>query len=202
MKINNLVKISFISLLCLSMVGCASYRASSLMRIQPECTPIPVANQGIVISAKAFTHADCMRYLDRDIIRLGYQPIQITIQNNRSRPIIFTENAINLPIVSPDEIAPLVHTSTLGRVTAYCVGGIFLWPLFIPAVVDGIKSSEANDHLDRDFWSKSLKEQLINPSSYITGLVFIPMEYFQPNFSINLYDADTRAKITLDVVAR
>ena len=176
-----------------------TYRAQSLVKVYPEYTCNP-ANEGeVVIAAKAFNTADCLRYLDRNVLKKGYQPVQITIQNNRTRPIIFYENAISLPCASVSEIAPLVHTSTFGRVAIYSVGGLFVWPLFIPAICDGIRSSEANHSLNHDFWAKSLQEQVINPHTCITGLVFIPRDYFQPIFCIDLWDAESQEKIQLTV---
>jgi hypothetical protein len=108
----------------------------------------------VKVAAKAFDKMDCKRYLDRDVIKKGYQPVQLFIQNNSDKNYLLSLNRLSLPYVRPEEVARTVHTSTMGRILGYGIPGIVIaWPLIIPAVVDGVKSSEANEALDKDFYA-------------------------------------------------
>ncbi|HEY5260201.1 MAG TPA: hypothetical protein VIJ46_06085, partial [Rhabdochlamydiaceae bacterium] len=144
--------------------GCASYKATALNNtLTPEFFPEEETTPEIAIGAKAFTKQDCIRYLDRDVIGEGYQPVQLTIHNNSKRTLHFLLNGVSLPHVPADMVAMTVHTSTVGRAVGYGVAALLIWPLIIPAIVDGVGSSEANKHLDNDFAAKEAKDQILYP---------------------------------------
>jgi len=184
-----------IGLITLLVSGCASYRAQTLSKLSPQTAAYSEQKENITVSCKAFTKQDCERYLDRDVIAKGFQPIQITIENDSDHAIIFSKNNVSLPCADVSYVAEQVHTSTVARATAYGVGALFLWPLAIPAIVDGVKSSNANDALNRDFASKTTDQQLIPAHSTLNGLVFIPIESFYKYFSMTLVDKSTKEKV-------
>src|SRR5690349_14684883 len=124
------------------LTGCASYRAASLDPIYSNSASQPAPSSGIVVTAKAFDSSDCKRYLDRNVLREGYQPVQLYIQNNSSKSYIFSLNRFSLPFARPEQVASTVHTSTMGRALGYGIPGVLVaWPLIIPAVVDAMRSS-------------------------------------------------------------
>lgn len=177
--------------------GCANYRANSLNTLYSESLMQESHSKtegDITILAKAFDTMDCKRYLDRDVIRRGYQPVQLYIQNNSDKFYFFALNRLSLPYVQPEEVAKTVHTSTIGRVLGYGIPGIVIaWPLIIPAVVDGIKSSEANDLLDKDFYSKSVKEeQIVPPHSCLNKIIFFDVNDYQSNFTLRLIETESK----------
>jgi hypothetical protein len=90
-------------------------------------------------------------------------PIQLTIRNNTNDALYFNPQNFNIPLADVSEVAGKVHTSTAGRVVGWSVGALFLLPLAIPAIYDGLKSSEANDLLDADYEAKTLREHTIQP---------------------------------------
>ena len=176
--------------------SCASYNATTLHTLAYDAVLSSVTiKDDVVAVAKAFNKGDCKRFLDRDVIMEGYQPIQLYIENNSDKFYIFSLSRVSLPTAQPEEVAQTVHTSTIGRAVGYGVGAIFLWPLAIPAIVDGIKSAEANDHLDIDYSSKAAKDQvIIQPHSYFNKLLFVPINEYQPSFTITLIDANSNMK--------
>lgn len=192
---NKKLKLSVLfSLMLLS--SCASYKANTLTHLSPQAAAYSDQKEGVIIACRAFTKQDCKRYLDRDVIKKGFQPIQITIKNDSNRFLIFSKNSIDLPLADAASVADTVHTSTVGRATAYGVGALFIWPLAIPAIVDGVKSSNANEQLDRDFAAKVTNDQTIIPSGQLNGLIFVPTESYRESFTLTLVDKDTKEKIT------
>ena len=174
-------KRKLISIICLplmALTSCASYKATSLGNLSSEIMTSPSTSEKVLFGARAFTKEDCRRYLDRNVISKGYQPIQVYIQNNSDASYNFSLDRIGLPCVRSDEVADTVHTSTVGRAVGYGVGALFLWPLAIPAIVDGIKSSEANTSLDNDFSDKTAKNQIIHPYSTLNKIIFVPVSGF------------------------
>lgn len=194
----NGLRISIFSL-CIGVLllsGCAKYRAQPLNRLS-TC----VSNKQeplIAFAYKPLDKADCQRYLGRDVLAKGYQPIQITFSNNTNRYLNFSKANISIPCVCAGEIAHKVHTSTAARASIYGVAGaLFFWPLVIPAIVDGVGSSRANKKLNMDFSKKELCDQIVAPFSTINGLIFVPVEKFDPEFKITLVDANNHDQFTL-----
>ncbi len=177
------------------LTGCASYNASTLAILPEESAIQSTENSQVVVSWKTYDEVDCKRYLGRNVIAEGYMPIQLTIRNNTNDPMYFNPQNFNVPLAPVNEVAGKAHTSTAGRVVGWGVGGLFIWPLFIPAVYDGIKSSEANGLLDADYEAKALKEQTIQPKSLFNGVVFVPQHYAYQGIEMFLVNQKNHEKL-------
>ena len=203
MKKGNLLKIaSSLTLLSILVSGCASYNAAPLSNLSTEVLQrAPVAEGGVVVAAKAFNKSDCKKFLDRDVMSQGYQPVQLYIENHSDKNYVFSLSRMSVPSARSEEVAEKVHTSTVGRAVGYSVAGIFFWPLFIPAVIDGVKSSEANKSLDHDFSAKAAKDQMLFSHSHMNTVIFVPRDAYQSKFNITLIEEKTREPKVLEVQA-
>ncbi|MBS0624849.1 MAG: hypothetical protein JSS32_02225 [Verrucomicrobia bacterium] len=201
MKIKRLLYTSSFLAMAASLSSCASYRASPLYNPAADLVQVDSKNEGVSIVSKTFTQYDCSKFLDRNVVAEGYQPIQIYIQNDSDKNYIFSLNRITLPVARPEEVAEKVHTSTVGRVVGYSVGSLILWPLVIPAIVDGIKSSDANDALDKDFFAKAAHDQVVLPHSRLNAIIFVPVHAYQPSYTITLIDQDSKQPKVFNVVS-
>ena len=191
---NNFTKFLALGLLLLT-TSCASYKAQSLPMLSSQSASYTEKKQNIEVSCRVFNKEDCKRYLDRDVIAKGYLPIQISIVNDTNRYLLFSKNNIDITCADPAIVAREVHTSTVGRATGYGVGALFIWPLAIPAIVDGVKSSDANANLNRDFADKTSSEQIITPYGRLNGLIFVPIELYREAFTLTLVDKETKEGI-------
>lgn len=183
-------------LLCLAVLpilaGCAGFRSCQLKRIFPK--PV-VQDEDISFAAKAFSHADCKLYLDRNLIRAGYQPIQIAIENNSCRYLEFSTDNMNLPTVPANIVAESVYQSVVARALGYGIPGLFLWPFLIPAVADSLWAAEANKKLLQDYLAKSVQDKTIVPDSHLEGLIFVSNNNYQNKLDVTLIDRDSNEKI-------
>jgi hypothetical protein len=188
----------------LSMVlgSCASYEAIALGNPSKELLQFLDGKEGVGVVAKELSRDDCNKYFDRDVIAEGYQPVQLYIHNNSKKNYAFSLNRIELPLAKAEEVAQKVHTSTVGRAVGYSVGALLLWPLAIPAIVDGIGSARANDELDRDFTVKAAKDQTVFAYSNVNTVIFVPIEEYRSDFTISLLDQDSNEVEKFSVVAR
>lgn len=182
------------------MASCASYTASPLTNLSSDVVLLQSAD--VVVGAKAFSKADCKRFLDRDVIAEGYQPVQLSIQNNTDKEYFFALDRVGLSLARSEEVAEKVHTSTVGRVTGYSIGALFLWPFVIPAIVDGIKSSNANEALDSDFFAKTARDQIIFRRSNFNKLLFVPINEYQSTFPLTLIEHESNEPKTVNVFVR
>lgn len=196
MKLKNHLILSALCISILGIAGCARYQARPLDRLAHA---IPEINQENTISYsyRIFNNRDCKRYLDRDVLAKGYQPIHITITNNTNHSYNLSLKNFNIACIDPQEVANKVHTSTAKRVASYGIGSLFMPILIIPAVVDGIGSSEANQQLDSDFDNKALESQIIQPYATTNGIIFTPVKNFNANVAVTLLDTKTEQKIVL-----
>ena len=189
------MKKSLLIFLSIILTGCASYRAATLQDYSPV-TFVNVTeskNNSLLVAAKKLDETDCKNYLDRNVIRAGYQPIQLFIKNNSDKTYDFSPRRINLPCANYDQVASRVHTSTIGRVAGYGIGALIIFPLVIPAVIDGIKSSEANQALDLDFSLKTARDELIHPGFSLNKLLFIPRESYRSPLIFNLMEIESKS---------
>ena len=180
--------------------GCASYKPAPMTSLQPEFAPYSETIENVTLACKPLSREECKRFFDRDIIDKGYQPVQMTVVNDSPRYILFSNQGISMPVCSPQEVAEKCHTSTVGRATGYGVAGIFIWPLLVPAVVDGVSSSQANTKLDRDFNEKNIEQMVINPYATHNGVVFFSKTDYQDSFFVRLVDKETTQKLEYHVV--
>jgi hypothetical protein len=186
------------------MAGCAKYSAQPLRSVntinprdmQEDSGKKP--EKSISLAYHAFDKNDCKTYLGRDVLAKGYQPVQVSITNNSDRYINIAKSNFSLPSVPALDVAKKVHTSTITRATCYGVAGLFLWPFLIPAVVDGMKSSEANHRLDDDFSRKEFPDQIVAPFNTVSGLIFVPKNEFNPYFTVTAVDVEKRVRFVLN----
>lgn len=180
----------------LGIPGCAHYKARTLNKLAIT-TPEQKEESSISMSYRIFDKSDCKQYLDRDILVKGYQPIQITLINNTKRHLNFSLKNFSIPCASPEEVAAEVHTSTSKRAISYGVAALFIWPFIIPAIIDGLGSSDANKKLDRDFDTKALHDQVVLPYSTVNGLIFVPRDQFNLQFRFSVTDANNNDHFVL-----
>ena len=200
MKIRNSLMLSMGFILILGLAGCAHYKAQPLNKLGRDFL-LKKEEQFISFAYRIFNKRDCKRYLDRDVISKGYQPVHITFTNNSNRHLNFSITMFSLPCVNSEEVAEKVFTSTTGRAVGYGVGALFIWPLAISAIVDGVGSSQANEKLDVDFHQKTLRDRIVKPFSVINGLIFVPVRDFDPEFSFTIVDPENREEFVLSTTS-
>ncbi len=196
MKSFTIVALSLVTTSLLFISGCANYQAKPLARLVIPANPHN-KEQKVTLSYRVFSKRDCQHYLDRDVIAKGYQPVHITICNNTNRVYNLCLDNFSIPCIDNQIVAEKVHTSTVKRAASYGVGALFFFPLIIPAVVDGVGSSQANQQLDADFEHKALANQIINPFTTVNGLIFVPTKDFTHNFTIALADVSNNERVVL-----
>jgi hypothetical protein len=198
-KISSWIGLLGLCIALLLLPGCAHYKAKPLRRL-------PVSRQTneqtVSFEYHVLDRNDCKQYLDRNVQAKGYQPIQLTIENNSSRSLYFSLSSFDIPCISADEVASKVHTSTAGRAVGYTVAGLVtcIWLLFIPAIVDGVGSAKSNERLDVDFARKAIHNQVIAPNSTINGLIFVPYGNFNEHFSFSLADHEKNEHFRLSTL--
>lgn len=187
--------------------GCATYQATSLAALDPIHVKEYDQIESVSIGCKELSKEECEIYLGRDLTKKGYQPLQLTFFNNSEQTYIFRTSGVSLPLTDPEIVSKKGHTSTLGRVSGYTAGTLIapIFPpalfLFLPAVVDGIRSSVANAKLDADYMGKAKEHIVLLPKSFNKTILFVSQECFTPSFELTLNEERSDRPITLKITA-
>jgi len=171
--------------------GCAKYKPSQI--------PFPSGEKqkanNIKIVTRKLSDKEVKICFDSQKLSKKYDAVQIYVKNNSDKTIILNAQQISLPVISAKEICKTTYRETAARITSYAIPGFFLWPFWIPAIIDGQKSSKANEQIDQDVSVKVLAtndNKSIKPNNHINKIAFIPKGYNTKEFAIKLVDKNLK----------
>lgn len=179
--------------------GCAKYRPH-----QFHDRPLAKSDK-VQVSARLLQENDARYYFGRRIVSKGFQPILLTINNPTPRAFMLDAWDINLKLEHDKTIIRAIDFSPAQRIIAWSVLGLFLWPFFIPAAVDGVMASQANKDMAQDFADRVLScDSYVKVRSYatMTKVMFVKKEHAKKSFTVVLSDRETREKTTFNVNAQ
>ena len=215
-----LTRSAWLLMLPIFLTSCASYKARPLDTLSFNFEA-PLDN--VYTSCKAFTKEDSNRYLGKNVLSRGYQPVQISIRNDSNDAFYLPVTGVSLPVVDPEVIAEDLQYSTTARTVAMTGAGIVganliaipsvlvLGPLGVLAplamlvaapVVTGVKSSQANQQMEHDYNKKGAKDVYISPHSTVNMLLFVPEDQYHPDFTITLRNTRTNDTLIVDMLCK
>ncbi|HSX04030.1 MAG TPA: hypothetical protein VLG76_04815 [Rhabdochlamydiaceae bacterium] len=194
--IKNIIKvllISFVTVSCLFFVTkSGNYRSNP---IAVPCHDVVTAfkDEGIFVQATAYTAADSKYYLNQNLLEKGFRPIQISIQNNTSRPLGLGDLSVDLPLACGNQIATQFFKDTLPRAFALKIASLFFWPFTVPSTIDGIITYKSQKVMRHDYAAKTIKkyEEIIPAYSTINRILFVKQKDYRPSFKLVLQDKET-----------
>lgn len=144
--------------------------------------------RGLWVTSKAVSQEESKLILQGDLISQGYQPIQISIQNNTPKTfVIHTDNLATIQVPS-QTLANEFLTSSIPRSIGLKVASFFFWFLAIPSTIDTIYTMNAYHSLKRDYLAKELRNEQIPPYATVNRILFIKADQCKPPFPIKLID--------------
>lgn len=185
---------------CIASAGflgsCAKYTPHELQK------PIGLSKEveNVKVTAAVLSDADCHYYFSRRMASKGYVAVQLLIQNRGNDTFCLNADSIGLQLEDREIISQALHLNTFNRVVAYLIPSLFLWPFFIPAAVEGVKSNNANRSLDRDFSRRfidSYSRLIIRPGCTVNKVMVVRSENLQPSFDVVLQNKNTKTKYPL-----
>lgn len=189
-----LLGIVVLGTLLLVLPHCAKYSPSPL--------PHPVGEEqeksNIKIVTRKLSAKECAACFDEKSVSKKYDVIQLYVKNKNKKPIVLSANNISVPVESSKDVCHKIHRNTAGRVAAYGAGAFFLWPLIIPAAVDGAKSSTANHRINRDVAVKVLGQnetEIIQPHNSVNKVIFVPKRYSKNEIDVKLINKSSKETV-------
>jgi len=215
-----LSRTALLLMLPIFLASCASYKARPLDTLSFN---IEAPLENLYTSCKAFSAEDSQRYLGKNVLARGYQPVQISIRNSSKDTFYLPLDGISLPHTDPETVSEEMHFSTATRTVAMTGAGLvganlvvipslilspILGPLSLvvplatlvtPPIMGGVKSSEANKAMDRDFDKKGARDAFIGPHATVNMLLFVPEELYRSDFTMTLKNSNTSEVFVIDM---
>jgi len=166
-----------------------------------ELEILSMEKNSISFNYLVFNKRDCKKFLGRSkMLRRGYQPVQISFTNNTNKHLMLSPSSFSFRCVNAYEVAHRLHYNTTSRILGWTVGGLFIWPFIIPAIVECFESPDANNQMDMDYSCKALVNCTVSPFETISGLIYVPCGSFRSNFSFSVIDPSKNEQITLSTI--
>lgn len=166
--------IAFLLIGCLVLSGCATYSAGRLPSSDVATLKNMQDQDGLRVGVKFFDARESKQVFGVGKVSELYQPVYIAIDNRTKNSYEFAKRtSINKQSVPSEEVAKNCGFNTAARATTYGVAGLFIWPLLIPAVVDGVGSAQANQKMESDYAYKEIKDDRIQPNGLLNGVIFV-----------------------------
>ncbi|MBD3231511.1 hypothetical protein GF322_02500 [Candidatus Dependentiae bacterium] len=186
-------RLKMLSLLfLLSLTGCAKYDSRSLPKMEGEEYTV----DNIQVSKKILTEHEVREIFGRDssteFNKKGIQPVILNIKNKTDKKYIFKSDDIDLKMKNPDAVAKMLHKKTSLRVVGWSILGLFVWPCFIGAAIDGVSSKNYNKDLDKDMATKALYPHeiiKIRPNEKISKIIFVAKDNFVSKLNLRLVES-------------
>ncbi len=171
--------------------GCATYHAGRLPSSDVSSFNNSQDQDGLKVAVKMMDARESKQVFGVGKVAQLYQPIYIAIDNRTKSSYEFKKRDLNKQSVPAEEVAKTCKFNTAGRATAYGVAGVFIWPLLIPAVVDGTGSANANSKMESDYMYKEIQDTRIQPNGLLNGVVFVDKMKDGEEIAIRLRNTDT-----------
>ncbi len=145
----------------------------------------------VVLSVRALNAEESKEHLQGDIVHWGYQPVQVTIENNSPDPYFLSPESIELPLIHSKKVANHVVKNSIPRAIGFKIASFLFWPFMIPSTIDSLMTLKSYNALKKSLASKIVKEEIIPPYSVVNRLFFVKIEDYQDSYVIKIQNQET-----------
>ena len=184
-------KIALLLILSLAVSGCATYHAGRLPSSDVSSFQNTQEQDGLKVALKFIDARESKNIFGVGRVSELYQPVYIAIDNRSKSSYEFKKRDLSKQSVPAEEVAKTCKFNTAGRATAYGVAGLFIWPLLIPAVVDGTGSANANQKMESDYMYKEIQDGRIQPNGLLNGVIFLDKIKEGEEVAVRLQNTET-----------
>ncbi len=184
--------VSLLLVACLLTSGCATYNAGRLPSSDVSSFKNAQDQEGLKVAVKFFDARESKQVFGVGKVYERYQPVYIAIDNRTKSPYQFAKRtSLNKQSVPAEEVSKNCGFNTAARATTYGVAGLFIWPLLVPAIVDGVGSAQANQKMEADYMYKEIKDDRLQPNGLLNGIVFVDKMKEGEELGVRLQNTET-----------
>jgi hypothetical protein len=170
-------------------------RSAPLAPLRLEVASFDKGDEGIFVKVLPYNANESKRYLNHDLIDHGFQPVEISIQNNTDRTYFVHPDEMGMPVASEGQVSNKYLINSIPRSIAFKVLGFLFWPLMIPGTADTIRTYVKSREIQRDLFAKTIKEEYVPPYSTLLRVAYVPRGNYNPDFTISLIDVATSQRV-------
>ena len=182
------------------MTSCASYTSISLPQRDVTSLTQNEKLDDVYVGVSFMDRADCQRYFDADLIDKGVQPIYLVIENSSDKTWVFSKENVGCPKMDSLQASEKGERNTGARIAGYAALSLLVWPFLIPAIVDGVGSTNANKALRADYESKQFADGPIRPRQTKYGVFYAPPLNNGEEVIIKLIELESKEVLTFRFV--
>lgn len=162
------------------------------LRVASQEQSEPFVDKGVHIWARAYSSYESQRNLEKNILALGVQPIEVKIQNHSDKTYYLSTDGIDIESLSPKKVAGTLLIEAIPRSIAYKVVSFFFWPMILPATIDEIITYTSYRSLKGDLEAKSVKNEgeAILPYSTVHRILFVSNSQMREELDVTLFEAE------------
>ena len=149
--------------------------------------------EAITLTVKALSEEESERYLQRNLIKWGYRPVQVTVDNRTSDPFLVDPQGVDLALDSASQVAKIAFKESIPRSIGLQVASLAFWPLSILSMMGSIKTMQTISHLKKSFAAKEFKKEVIAPFSCVSRILYIPEKEYEEKegFTMSMINQET-----------
>jgi hypothetical protein len=165
----------------------------------------------VQLSVKPIADEESREVFGRKVIKRGYYPFQLNIENSSDSYLILHPWQIGIPLASPDRVAKRLHHKTMLIATCMFMGGLIGLEWFHPlsyaslaafpaAAYWSARNRSISHHVTRDAIDRGMESIVIAPYGSISRHFFIADHNFAPQFPITLVNTKDNGPLQFDVL--
>jgi hypothetical protein len=82
-----------------------SFKRGPMASLASSMVAFATEAKGLKVTAKSYSGSESKKYLHKNLLSMGYQPIQLTVENNTNDSYVLSRDSISQPNVSGGKIA-------------------------------------------------------------------------------------------------
>jgi hypothetical protein len=168
--------------------GCARYSAHALPGVETVMATHMQRQGNIHVGTKFLSSSECKSTFGSSKVMEHYQPVVIAITNNSEKVVVFRKDQMSHIAYPAELVAADCKFNTMCRAASYGIASLFCWPMVIPAIVDGIGSSNANNQMASDYAIKEIQNAELQPGMHLVGVAFLDKMNRGEGLTIKLFD--------------
>lgn len=197
------IKLGLLGLILLTTAGCVRQKVvlektfARLEHLNAYTANFVAEKNDILLAVKKFSPYECQKLFGVNVIRCGYQPIQITVTNFSEDMVYISPTYISLPITSPKKVAKNCHWKTSELVTsAGVLACVFYWPALIPTAYCGLEMHANNTQISKNIIKQDVIQCWDNitvlPTENVSRIIFVATHLCSDDFYITIHSTKNK----------
>ncbi len=193
-KTRSFFRVYLILSLLFMLVSWHSYNPLDIIHLKsntPKQKFFDEAHKGIDIEVLLYTKEDCEKYLSKDLLKKGFQPIQVIIHNNTANTYSICPSSIDMKTATAKEVITKIKIGTIPKKVGYSVAGFFLWPVSVFSTIESLVHAKSLKQLESGINAKLVRDGVIEPYTTTARIILVQKEELKKEFDIHLIDLGT-----------